>query len=739
MAAPPLNDSVQVAPLAPEQPLDLRALLATVLQYKWGILALACAMAIVAGFWVFSQPPAYRAQASLLLETNQAKLVGIEDVYSSNSSQFDYYQTQYEILKSRNLAERVVRRLQLHKHPYFGYNSAESEAADYDLNSLKPAEQQQPPELVTAAEAEARAIASITGSIVGGLTVRPVDYSYLVYLQYESGNPEIAADIVNTLASEYIESELENRTSGTVKATSWLNERLLQIREKLRLSEQALQDFRDREQLVAVDGTTSLGGNELTYLSTRLEEARKARIEAQNVKQEVNNAGQLSVEEMLTIPSILQHELIRGLKQKQAAAESRTEELGKRYGKKHPTMIAAQSELDAANRTLKSGVARVVSGISREFELARRNEQLLTSRWEEQRTAVQDFNRKEFELLELQREVDTNRQLFDVFFTRLKETGETSSFERPNARILDPALVPTTAVRPGKQRTVVLAFMLGLMLGTGAALLLGHLDDTIKNPDDLLQKIGIPSLGVVPIMPVDAKGNFEQYWDNTQNAYAEALRSIRTALVLSSLDRPAKIIVLTSSVESEGKSAIALNLGAALAQMEKTLIIGADLRRPSLATRCGLQPNHKGLSHFVSGAAELEECIEFLEASSLHVMPAGLIPANPLEMVSSERFSEALDTLRGKFDRIIIDSAPLGAVSDALILSSLADAAIFIIKANSTLASNAKRHVARMQASNLPLVGAILNQYDPRKAQQAQGGNNYLYDDYYSSQSEKQS
>ncbi|MCX2980386.1 polysaccharide biosynthesis tyrosine autokinase [Halieaceae bacterium IMCC14734] len=739
MAAPPLNDSVQVAPLAPEQPLDLRALLATVLQYKWGILALACAMAIVAGFWVFSQPPAYRAQASLLLETAQAKLVGIEDVYSSNSSQYDYYQTQYEILKSRNLAERVVRRLQLHKHPYFGYASAEPEAADYDLNSLKPAEQQQPPELVSAAEAEARAIAGVTGSIVGGLTVRPVDYSYMVYLQYESGNPQIAADIVNTLASEYIESELETRTSGTVKATSWLNERLLQIRDKLRVSEQALQDFRDREQLVAVDGITSLGGNELTYLSTRLEEARKARIEAQNVKQEVNNAGKLSVEEMLTIPSILQHELIRGLKQKQAAAESRTEELGKRYGRKHPTMIAAQSELDAANRTLKSGVARVVSGISREFELARRNEQLLTSRWEEQRTAVQDFNRKEFELLELQREVDTNRQLYDVFFTRLKETGETSSFERPNARILDPALVPTAAITPDKQRTVVLAFMLGLMLGTGAALLLGHLDDTVKNPDDLLQKIGIPSLGVVPIMPADAKGSFEQYWENTQNAYAEALRSIRTALVLSSLDRPAKIIVLTSSVEGEGKSAIALNLGAALAQMEKTLIIGADLRRPSLATRCGLRPNHKGLSHFVSGAAELEECIEFLDASSLHVMPAGLIPANPLEMVSSDRFAQALATLRDKFDRIIIDSAPLGAVSDALILSSLADAAIFIIKANSTPASNAKRHVARMRASNLPLVGAILNQYDPRKAQQAQGGNNYLYDDYYSSQSEKQS
>jgi succinoglycan biosynthesis transport protein ExoP len=273
------------------------------------------------------------------------------------------------------------------------------------------------------------------------------------------------------------------------------------------------------------------------------------------------------------------------------------------------------------------------------------------------------------------------------------------------------------------------------MLGCGIAVLLDILDNTIKSPDDVQDKLGSPLLGALPRMQTDKSGDFEQFWHNPRSQYAEAIRTVRTGIVLSGLDEPAKIIVVTSTVPGEGKSTIALNLGSALAQMENTLLIGADLRRPSLAKKCGLAPNHQGLSHFVSGTAELDECIEHLEDLNMHVMPAGIIPPNPLEMISSKRFKDALKFLSERFDRIVLDSAPIQAVSDALILASYAQSVIYVVKADSTSATQAQKGIASIVASNEPLTGVVLNQFDVKNASKYHyGSKRHQYDDYYQSE-----
>ncbi len=521
--------------------------------------------------------------------------------------------------------------------------------------------------------------------------------------------------------------------SGTVQATGWLSERLAELKENLRVSELALQDFREREGLVSVEGVTGLGGNELKSLSQRMEDARKARIEAQNIRDDVQNMPNASTEQLMTIPAVMQHPVIRDLTKEQSAAERKVAELSKRYGPKHPKMIAARSDLNAANSELAGEVRNVVSGISREYEIALRNEQQLQATWEASKTEVQDFNRKEFQLQELQREVDTNRELYDIFFTRIKSVSETGGFEKPHARIVDQAMVPGAPFKPNKRLSITLAMILGLMLGCGIAVLLDVLDNTVKTPDDVQDKLRAPLLGTIPKMKLDKNGEFEQFWQKPQGQYAEALRTIRTGVVLSGLDNPAKIIVVTSTVPGEGKSTVALNLGAALAQMENTLVIGADLRRPSLAKKCGLAPNHSGLTHFVSGTAKLDDCIEHLPELNLYVMPAGIIPPNPLEMISSKKFVQALKYLRERFDRIVIDSAPVQAVSDALILASNADSVIYVVKADSTSATQAQSGIASMVASNEPLTGVVLNMFDPKKAHGYYGSKYYQYGDYYQS------
>lgn len=733
MSAPPLAGNQQaIAPQAIDNLFDVSRIFRAVLRYKWGVVGLAIAITLLTALFVFNQTPVYSARASIVLEDNPANVVAIEEMYSTGTPRYDYVLTQYEILKSRNLAERVVKRLELHKRPEMVPNMAAEARPLIDTSALKPASEQQPPLQLSEEEQERLAISTATSAISGSLGVSPVQYSHLVYLTYANSDPKLAALVVNTLAQEFIDSDLENRVSGTERATGWLNERLLTLRENLRASEQALQDFRDREQLVDVEGVTGLGGQELKTLSARLEDARRRRVETENVLESVSGS-QRSIEELMSISAVLQHELISGLKQDQSRAQRRVAELGKRYGVKHPRMIAAKSELDSATEALTNGIEKVVSGISREYELAVRTEKELESRWAERKSEVQEFNRKEFQLLELQREVDTNRQLYEIFFTRIKETGQAGGFERPHARILDSALVPTRPVSPNKRLSLTIALVCGLILGCLAAVLLDILDDTVRGPDEVMDKMGVPLLGATPRVDTDADGAIEHYWQNPHSQYAEALRTIRTGVVLSQLDEPARVIVVTSSVEGEGKSTIALNLGAALGQMERTLVIGADLRRPSLAKRCHLSPNHRGLSHFVSGVSQLEECIEFLEEQQMHVMPAGVIPPNPLEMISSRRFIEALEQLKERFDRIVVDSAPVHAVSDPLVLASYADSVIYVIKADSTSATLARKGIDRMVASNEPLTGVVLNQFDARRQSRYYGAKGYYYGNYTAS------
>lgn len=731
-------------PFSPLQPvptamddgfIDLSRLLRAVLSHKWAILGLAFAITLATALVVFTIEPVYEATATIELQMQQANVVNVEDVYTIDTYDYNYTQTQFEILKSRSLAERVVRRLKLWERPAFAAQEEAREAPWYsiDLTSLLPASEKEPPVQLTEEEKREQAIQAITSAIADSLEVTPVEYSYIVHLGFESTDPKLAAQVVNAIAEEFIASNLENRLAGTLQATDWLDNRLADLKEQLRESEAALQEFREREGLVSVEGRTSLGNSELAVLSQRLEEARRARISVQTIREEVQRMGNAGTEELMTVPAVLQHPVIRELTRAQADAERKVAELAKRYGPKHPKMIAALSELHTADNDLAQEVRKVVSGISREYELARRNEQELQATWEASKSEMQDFNRVEFRLQELQREVDTNRQLYDIFLTRIKSVSETGGFEKPHARIVDRALIPASPVKPSKRLSISLAFVLGLVLGCGVAALLDVLDNTVKAPDEVSEKLSANLLGSLPKVKVDKQGRFEQVWDNPQTHYAEAVRTVRTGVLLSGLDDPARIIVVTSTVPGEGKSTTALNLGAALAQMENTLVIGGDLRRPSLAHRCGMAPNHRGLTHFVAGTARLEDCIEKVERLGVYVMPAGVIPPNPLEIISSKKFLKALESLRERFDRIVIDSAPVQAVSDALVLASYADSVIYVVKADATSATLARKGIASIVASNEPLTGVVLNMFDPKKVLGASGSKYYQYGEYYSS------
>ena len=641
-----------------EQEIDLRQYWRIVSRYKWGILGLAIAITVLATLIVFSMDPVYRSTVTLLIEQKQAKVITIEEVYGLDGSNKEYLQTQFEILKSRELAARVVRELKLETHPEFAPQEETKQETDQtsfklDWRFLLPKGHQKNPSI-----SDDEKFNRIVDRFSANLTVAPVRNTQLVKISFESFDKALAARVANAMAYAYINSQMEARIAVTEQAAAWLTVRMSSLKTSLDASEQKLQAYREQNDRVKTGDVESV--------------------------------------------SALTAKQLQDLSERQIQAQFKLSEISKRYGPKHPSYLQAQYELDEADIALRQ---------------ARKNAMVVA--------------RKEFRLQELMREVETNRNLYDTFFTRIKEANQTRQLETSNARVVDPAVVSSIPVKPNKKLTMALAFVLSLMLGVLLAFLLDYLDSTFKGAEDVEARLGVPMLGLLPLAKSKTKSNFAQatFLEEGMQSFAEAMRTIRTGVILSSIDAPHQIVVVTSSVPGEGKTTTSLNLALAMGQMERVLLIDADMRRPSVAKACNIPAASPGLSNLVAGSADMSQCIHHLEDGNIDVLTAGLIPPNPLELLSSKRFKEVLNQLLEKYDRIVIDSAPTLAVSDALVLASLANAVIYVVKSDSTAFHSARTGIQRLQRVNAPLAGVVLNQVNFSKANKY--GSYYGYYDYY--------
>ncbi len=705
-----------------EDEIDLRHYWRVVYGQRWNIASLAMVIAVVTALVVLAVRPVYRSTATLMIESQQANILSIEEVYGLGAANKEYFLTQFEILKSRELAQKVVQELDIRYHPDFDPDLQEPLV---DWKAWLPIDF----EVEDASEEEK--LAGVVDQFVAGLSVAPVRNTQLVKVSFEAHDAALAATVVNELASVYIDSHLDAKLEATQKAATWLGERLEGLRQNLETAELALQAYREQEELVDVSGVRTLAARELDEVTEALVEARGRRAEAEAVFTEVQALTDRSPEALASLPAVLSHSLIQKMKEEEAAAERNVAQLSKRYGPLHPKMIAAQSELRSAVENMNRQVLRVVEGVQKDYQVASRSERALESQLAIAKKQVQDVNRKEFKLRELQRDVQTNRQLYDMFFTRIRETDEASGMEAAHARVVDAGIVPRLPVKPRKTLSVMLAFIAALVAGVVLAFLKDALDNTLKTPADVDERLGVPMLGALPLIPGKKLDHpLTPLLEDYQSTFAESIRTIRTGLLLSGLEKSHQLTVVTSSVPGEGKSTLSINLASALGQMEKTLIIDADMRRPTLAKTCKLPPNTPGLSNFIAGTEDLKDCIQFYEKARVDVLCAGVIPSNPLELISSKRFVDALAILKEHYDRILIDSAPTQAVSDALVLASYADAVVYVVKADSTPYTLARNGIQRLQNSNTPIAGVVLNEFDPRKAAKM-GGDYYNYGGYY--------
>jgi len=698
---------------------NLQDYLRVLYRHKWGVVGLAVAGALLAALSAWSDTPIYRAQSTILIERQAARFVSIDPVYQSSPG-FDfgeYYQTQYEILRSRPIAERVVRKLGVEAF------DAPPAAAGFSWRRLLPGDGT----AVAAPSAEQRFSAAVA-QVQGSVAVQPIRNSQLARISFDGPQPELIAQLANTIPQAYIEETLEGRLQMTQTASSWLNERLGGLRERLDQSEQALQEFRERERLIDVQGVDSLASQQLGLATERLTQARRDRSDREILYRQVQQA-RASGAALDSLSGLLTFPLVSDLKTAVVEAERNLREFAQRYGPRHPRMIEAQSGLETARAALARQLESVAASIERDYQAAMARENQVSGELGSAKGEVQDVNRKQYELQRLQREVEANRQLYDQFQQRFKETSAAGGVQNANARMIEAAVVPSTPVAPNKQRIVLTGLLLGLLLGIGLAFLLDHLDNTLKGVDDVEQRLAIPVLGQLPRLQTEGSNDrspLRQFDENPKSTFSEAVRTVRTSVLLSAIDQPHKRLLVTSSVPGEGKTTLSVNLAQALGQMRRVLLIDADMRRPTVHRGLPGLDEGKGLSHLVAGSAEVEDCVRQLGTSNVWVLPAGPVPPNPQELLSSRRFEETLDQLAGAFDHVVIDCAPACAVSDALVLSRLVHAVIYVVRSDSTPWQLADQGLRRLRRVNAPLIGAVLNLVVARK-----GGAGYGYGKYY--------
>jgi succinoglycan biosynthesis transport protein ExoP len=681
---------------------------------RWSILGLTFLVAVLAMLIVSSVRPSYRGAAMVLIEQGKNKVVSIEEVYSSGSFQREHYQTQVEILKSEELARKVIAKLKLTTHPDFDPRLAPPGlAARLGLRDASP-----PP-------TEEDVMKAVVHALRRDLQVHIVRNSQLAQVSFVAHDKELAAKVPNTLAETFIESDLDARMAMTQKAAEWLRDRMGELRTKVDAAERALQDYRDRERIVDTKGLALSGaGRQLEELTSRLVEARQKRAEAESsyalVQQARGGKAQVTFD---SIPAVLRNPLVQRMKEQEAEADRRLSDAAKRYGPEHPKMIQARAELEAARESTRRQMDLVVGGLAKEFEVSRANEIAIERALAQSKADIQGINRKEFQLGVLEREVQQNRNLYDMFVNRLKETSAMGDLQSTVARVVDPATVPSSAFAPKKAQIVAMSAAAALLLGALLALLLDRLANTLNSTTDVENRLGVPALGVLQkVKGFEKKGLVSElaFFQDTQSTFAEAVRTVRTGVLMSALDEPHKVVVVTSSVPEEGKTTVSFNLAGALGQVKKVLLIDADLRRPKIGRLLGRE-KQPGLADLVAGKAQLAQCLFYDERHGIHVLTSGTVPPNPLELLSSKRFGEVMHALKSGFDAIVVDSAPLQLVSDALVLSQFASSVVYVVKADSTPFQVARNGLKKLRRLNAPIAGVVLNQLDHERADRYYG------------------
>ncbi len=688
-----------------QRSVDVTKYLRVVLRRRWIILITFVAVVLAFGAYLLRSPKIYQATSSIIIDNSAPRYLDnnqVQEVVDSGTGMYwynkEHYETQYKVIVSRAVSKRVVAKLGL-----------DNDVAFLGLTKIKD------PALLKEIVARVDPIAILQSKI----KVRPVKESRVVYVVVEDLDPDRAALLANEVTQAYIAENLALKLRATETASVWLEERLKDLEQRTRASELAVYNFKkDADMLTtSLEDRQSMVSQRLNATNLALTEVRtrlaglKARVDAIRKLRAAPNADDTHWAEGLSAAE--ENVLIHQLKIRYAVQKSECSELSDRYLADHPKLVACNDKLKSTKQDLMHELSNLVRAAETDFVEATAKERNLAGLLEEAKAEAFAVNKKQIEFDRLKREADNNQRLYDLVLKRLKDIELSGLLRTSNVRILDPARANRTPVRPNVKLWLLLAVIIGLFSGLALAFGAELLDNTVNTQSDVEEVLGLPFLGLMPFISDDlvADGGSRDLYIHRepQSQVAECCRAIRTNLLFMSPDHPFKTLLISSSGPQEGKSSSVANLGVAMAQNgSKVLVVDTDMRRPRLHKVFGV-PNDVGISSLIVGEGRPEHAIKSTEVPGLFVLTCGPIPPNPAELLHTRAFAELIKNLSEKFDRVILDSPPIAAVADPVILSTQVDGVALIVKAGRTSKELVRRSVLSLRSVNAKLFGIILN------------------------------
>ncbi len=737
---------------------------------KWLILAIAVIGTVGTAFLLNRMTPQYQAHSLVMISGQNSNILNLEAVVAGLPNDVQTIETQTEILRSRQLVEKVILDLNLDQQPEF--NPALREPSSFARNlatarsyvlSLLPnfAEEAQAQDSTPAAQDEAPAAAGtpaptvteptvaertlaeedadlrsgkavlaeararrsemnrVVDTFLGHLDIKQRGESQVIALTFQSASPMTAAAAANKLADLYIVEQLEAKFEATQRATSWLNERIEDLRRRVENSERAVAEYRQVNGLLVSNTGTPLVSQELSDLNSELTMANIQRAEAESrlrqVQEIVRRGGQESYSEVLSSA------LISSLRQQQSALQRQLADLSGELGAQHPRMRSLRAEIADLNRGIRNEVAKVIQGLENEVNVARARQETLQRNLNELKGEVAQANEASVVLRSLEREAQSNRMLLETMLNRFQETNQLDEpdMQQPDARVISYAEAPEEPSSPKYNLLLAMAFVGFTSIGGLSALALEQMDRTYRSGEQLEKDTGLPVLGLVPLVRGFIRLGRKpenQVLEKPNSLFTEALRGVYTSLLLQPGQSLPKTLMITSARPMEGKTSLSITLTRLLAMSgRRVLIVDCDLRKPKVGERFGLDPDAPGVIDVIDGKVPLTDAMRKDEASGAYVLPAGRIRPSAPDLFGGELIANLLKSISGSFDQIIIDSAPILAVSDPRLLSRQVDGAIMVVRWGDTPRSLAKLAIKQFINAGGTFSGVVLSMVDVKK------------------------
>ncbi|NLW50993.1 MAG: polysaccharide biosynthesis tyrosine autokinase [Candidatus Brocadiaceae bacterium] len=708
--------------------LDLRHYLGIVRRRFWVILTSLVVVVTLGTVHAFRATPIYRAEGSVLIELQGPRVMGFEDITQAQGGSRDwyFYATQREMLRSQAVMEKALEQPGIRE-----MLEGAGEATEAPPGGLRG--------LITE-------VRNTISALLGGVPSSPPapwerlrgmaqvsvdrDTESLLRISSEGTNAAQTALVVNAVARAFAAYHIERRQRSSSEAFAFLEEQKSIQEQKLLQAEAALQEFREEVRLPTLD--TSDRQNpvlvRLGRLSDRLTETQLRRIELQAqamVRDEVLAEAPGGGDDgfgghVFSLPGVRADEGVQSLHERLLAAEQKVQGLGDVYGPEHPQLRAALAERDLLAEELRSAVDSIVVSATKQLDMLKHEEDQLLAEYEEQNRNALELSRESATSNRLIREVERHQRLFDVLVERMREVDLTGDYARTNVEIVQEAVVPRLPIRPQRARIILLSIFLGTFLGGGLALLLEHLDDTLKMPEDLEQYAGVPALGFVPTLE-EEDGEVPPFAFRSQiaalrpmSSASEAYRSIRTSLFFAAPPEDSQVLTVTSAQPGEGKTTTSCNLSVVMALgAKRVLLIDADFRKPMVHRAFSLE-NKVGLSNVLVGDKPLEEVVQQANVDGkpleyLSVLTTGPTPPNPAELLDSQAMRDLLGRARGVYDRIVIDTPPVLFVADASVAASMSDGVVVVAKSAVSTRAAARRMRGQLESVRARILGGVLN------------------------------